>query len=104
MRFPFILFFVVFGAFSAYGADAPKFDYRVLATSKTSTMEKELNEAADAGCVFSSVMGGETAFGGKEVLSVMVKRSDKTEDRPRHYKLLATTKTSTLQKELQEGR
>jgi len=28
---------------------AEKVEYRVIATSKTSTMEKELNEAAEAG-------------------------------------------------------
>src|SRR5450432_126143 len=104
MRHPLVLILVcALGAVCARGADTPKFDYRVLATSKNSTMEKELNEAADAGYVFSSVMGGETAFGGKEVLVVMVKRSDKTDEKTRHYKLLATMKTSTLQKELQEG-
>jgi hypothetical protein len=40
-------------------------EYRVLATNKTSTMEKELNDAADVGFRFQSVMGGETTFGGK---------------------------------------
>jgi hypothetical protein len=65
-------------------------------------MEKELNQAADAGYVFSSVMGGETAFGGKEVVVVMVKRSDSSPG-IRHYKLLATNRTSTLQKELQNA-
>lgn len=84
-------------------ADAPKYDYRVLATSKTSTMEKELNEAADAGYVFSSVMGGESAFGGKEVMVVMSKKSDASASARRKYKLLATSRTSTLQKELQQA-
>ena len=65
-------------------------EYRVLATSKTSTMEKELNEAAEAGFRFLSVMGGETAVGGKEVVTVMG-RSDGT--RPRYqYKLVAITR------------
>jgi hypothetical protein len=86
----------------AFSADAPKFDYRVLASSKTSTMEKELNEAADAGYVFSAVMGGETAFGGKEVLVVMIKKSGSPDIR-RQYKLLAASKTSTLEKELNEA-
>ena len=36
--------------------------HRVLATSKTSTMERELNAAAEAGFRFQSVMGGESAF------------------------------------------
>jgi hypothetical protein len=47
------------------------YDYRVLATSKTSTLEKEMNEAADAGFRFSFVMGGETAVGGSEGVAVL---------------------------------
>ncbi|PYU88716.1 MAG: hypothetical protein DMG08_24485, partial [Acidobacteria bacterium] len=78
------------------------FDYRVLATNKTSTMEKEMNEAADAGFVFGAVMGGETAGGGKEVVVVMVKDPSKAQGDRRVYKLLATSKTSTMQKEMQQ--
>ncbi|MGE0449296.1 MAG: hypothetical protein AB7Q29_06915 [Vicinamibacterales bacterium] len=76
------------------------YDYRVLATSKTSTLEKEMNEAAEAGFRFSFVMGGETAVGGNEGVAVMTK----TGQSGRYaYKLLATSKTSTMQKELQEA-
>jgi hypothetical protein len=75
------------------------FDYRVLATNKTSTMEKEMNEAAEAGFRFRSAMGGDTAAGGAEVVAVMVK-SDEMKGRY-SYKLLATSKTSTMEKELQ---
>jgi hypothetical protein len=78
-------------------------DYRVLATKKTSTMEKELNEAGDAGYRFVAVMGGETGFGGSEVVVVMVKRANAPVDARFEYKLLATSKTSTMQKELQEA-
>jgi hypothetical protein len=78
---------------------ADTIEYRVLATSKTSTMEKELNAAAEAGYRFASVMGGETAFGGSEVVVVM-QRSSATAGRYA-YRLLATSKTSTMQKELQ---
>lgn len=75
--------------------------YKVLATMKTSTMEKELNEAADAGFRFQTVMGGETALGGNEVVAVMSRSADA---KPRYaYKLLATTKTSTMEKELQDA-
>ena len=75
--------------------------YRLLATSKTSTMQKEMNEAADAGFRFAGVMGGDTAIGGSEVVSVMVRP---VEARSRfEYRLLATTKTSTMQKEMQEA-
>ena len=68
-------------------------EYKVLATSKTSTMEKEMNAAAEAGYAFATVMGGETAFGGAEAVVVMQK-----DPRPaaKVYKLLATSKTGTF--------
>jgi hypothetical protein len=72
--------------------------YRVLATTKTSTMETEMQEAAEAGFRFGGVMGGETAFGGQEVVVVMVKDR---EPGSYGYRLLATNKTSTMEKELQ---
>ncbi|MBS1830279.1 MAG: hypothetical protein JST93_33565 [Acidobacteria bacterium] len=81
---------------------AQKVDYRVLATNRTSTMEKEMNDAAEAGFVFSSVMGGETGMGGKEVVTVMAKSADGSTGK-RRYKLLATSRTGTMQKELQEA-
>ena len=83
-------------------AQAQKYDYRLLATSRTSTMEKEMNQAAEAGYVFGSVMGGETGIGGKEVVVVMVKNSEAPAAK-KAYKLLATSKTSTMQKELQQA-
>ena len=74
--------------------------YKVLATSKTSTMQKEMQEAGDTGYRFVAVMGGETAIGGSEVVVLMEKGAT---DRTKYsYRLLATSKTSTLQKELQE--
>jgi hypothetical protein len=79
----------------------PGIAYRVLATTKTSTMEKELNEAAEAGFRFQAVMGGDTAVGGSEVVAVVSRTGD---SKPRFaYKLLATSKTSTMEKELQEA-
>jgi len=85
----------------APAAEAAKYDYRVLATNKTSTMEKEMNEAADAGYLFRGVMGGETGFGGKEVVMVMAKDLSAGAAPRRKYKLLATSRTSTMQKEIQ---
>ena len=77
------------------------FDYRLLATNRTSTMEKELNEAAEAGFQFQTVMGGETFNGGSEVVAVMARASGA---RGRYaYRLLATSRTSTMQKELQQA-
>ena len=81
---------------------APAVDHRVLATAKTSTMEKELNEAAEQGFRFQAVMGGESAFGGKEVVVIMSRAEKKAAGRF-GYRLLATSKTSTMQKELQDA-
>lgn len=82
-------------------AQQPSYEYKVLATSKTSSMEKELNEAGEAGFKLQTVMGGETAVGGKETVAVMTRMAG---DRSRfQYKLLATSKTSTMQKEIQEA-
>ena len=75
--------------------------YKVLATSKTSTMQKEMQEAGDSGFRFVAVMGGETAVGGKEVVILMEKTEGVNDTYS--YRLLATSKTSTLQKELQEA-
>jgi hypothetical protein len=82
-------------------AVAQSVDYRVLATNKTSTMEKELNEAAEAGFRYQAVMGGDTAIGGSEVV-VVVSRTAEAKGRF-SYKLLATSKTSTMEKELQQA-
>lgn len=79
----------------------PAIEFRVLATTKTSTMEKELNDAAEAGFRFQTVMGGETAIGGAEVVAVTSRAGNA---RGRYaYKLLATSKTSTMEKELQQA-
>jgi len=78
-------------------------DYRVLATNKTSTMEKELNEAADAGYRMEKAMGGKSLFGGSEVIVVMSKNKSAPAGARYVYKLLATSKTGTMQKELQEA-
>lgn len=86
---------------SVLSSDAA-FEYRLLATKRTGTMQKELNEAAAAGFRFVAVMKGNTGFGGAEIVSVMSRASGVTT--PRYeYKLLATSKTSTMQKEMQEA-
>ena len=93
----------IVAASALFAADDVRYDYRVLATSKTSTMQKEMNDAADAGYVFRGVMGGETGFGGKEVLVVMAKDLSSKPAQARKYMLLATSKTSTMQKEVQQA-
>jgi len=96
-----LIFTAVLTAVLALSADG-KVDYRVLATSKTSTMEKELNQAAADGFVFGGVMGGESAFGGSEVITVMAKNAA-SPSAGRKYKLVAASKTSTMQKELNQA-
>ena len=64
-------------ASTAFAQDS--ISYRVVATSKTSTMQKEMQEAGDTGYRFVAVMGERF-----------------------EYKLLATSKTSTMEKELRE--
>ena len=46
-------------------------DYKLLATSKTSTMQKEVLEAAAAGYQFVGFSSGSTFFGGSEVITIM---------------------------------
>jgi hypothetical protein len=77
-------------------------EYRLLATNKTSTMEKEMNQAAAEGFRFEGAMGGDTAGGGNEMVVIMSR--EPAADGPRYnYRLLATNKTSTMQKELSEA-
>jgi len=83
---------------------APAFaqiDYRVLATAKTSTMAKEMNDVGALGYKFVAVMGGQTAIGGKEVVVLMQKGGDVTGTY--RYHLLATSRTSTMQKEMTDA-
>ncbi len=77
--------------------------FKVLATKKTSTMQKEMQEAAEGGYRFEGVSGGGTSFGGSEVLVIMSKTENVDTTGRFQYKLLATSKTSTMQKEMQEA-
>ena len=78
-------------------------EYKLLATNRVTTMQKEMNEAASAGYRFLEVVSGETVFGGSEALVVMVRPRDGDHKQLFDYKLLATSKTSTMQRELQEA-
>ena len=86
----------------SFAQNVEEHDYLLLATNRTSTMETEMQEAADEGYVFAGVMGGETSFGGNEVVVVM-ERSETAPNARYDYRLLATTKTSTMQKEMQDA-
>ena len=80
-----------------------RFAYKLLATNKTSTMQKELQEAGDEGFEYKGQTVYKSTFGGQEVVTIL--ELDRTiKNRPRYeYRLLATKKTSTMQKELQEA-
>ncbi len=77
-------------------------EYMLLATKKTSTMEKELNRQAAAGYRFIEVMGGVTALAGNETVSIMRRLEPGSAERY-EYKVLATTRTSTMEKELRQA-
>jgi hypothetical protein len=93
---------LILGTLPAAAQEPPTFDFRVLATSRTSTMEREMNEAAEAGYRYTAVMGGETAVGGNEVVSVMMRPAGGSEARY-EYTLLATNRTSTMERELRDA-
>ena len=100
-----VAFVILAGVGCLYGQDSKGVlvDYRLLATNKTSTMTKELNEAAAGGYRFESAMGGDTANGGSEVVAIMSRDRRETPKARFEYRLLATNKTSTMQKELQDA-
>ena len=66
-------------------------------------MQKEMQEAGDAGFEYKGQTVFKSTFGGKEV--VVVLERDKSVEQPTRceYRLLATKRTSTLQKELSEA-
>ena len=81
---------------------AETLNYKLLATNKTGTIEKEMNEAAAQGFKFVGTMGGQTAAGGNEIVVIMQQRAGGKGTRY-EYKLLATRKTSTMEKELNDA-
>ena len=81
---------------------APSYEYRVLATNKTSTMQREIQEAGDAGFEYKGQTVFTTTFGGKEVVAILERNEGAPATARHEYRLVATKKTSTLQKELAE--
>ena len=69
----------------------------LLATNRTSTMEDELNAAGAEGYRFVGTQGGDTAFGGSEVVVIMERDP---EGRRYRYMLLSTSRTGTMEREL----
>ena len=52
-------------------ATTTRYEYKLLATNRTSTMQKEMQEAGDAGFHFVGVTVSKSAFGGQEVISIL---------------------------------
>ncbi len=82
------------------GKTTASYQYKLLATNKTSTMQKEMNQTAAAGFIYKGQTVFETTFGGKEVVVLMELSKDGTAKED--YQLVATTKTSTMQKEMNQ--
>ena len=70
--------------------------YKLLATRRTSTMQKEIDEVAAKG--YRILVGSPTS---STEMAVFLSQEG-TAERPFKYKLLATTRTGTMQKELNE--
>jgi hypothetical protein len=78
------------------------YKYRLLATTRTSTMEKELNQAAQEGFrLLPRTITAKEGFLSNEIVSVL-ELAPKSSKRYR-YRLLATSRTSTLQKEVAQS-
>ena len=78
------------------------YKYKLLATTRTSTMEKELNQAAKDGFrLLPRTITAKEGFLTNEIVSVleMAPKSTKRYE----YRLLATSRTSTLQKEVTQS-
>ena len=86
------------------GTVAEPYQYKLLATTRTGTMQKEMNEAADAGyrLIPSTMIAKKQLLGGIEIVMIM-ERPPKAR-MEYEYKLLATSRTSTLQKEVTEAK
>lgn len=79
------------------------YQYKVLATTRTGTMEKELNELADQGfrLLPSTMIAKKQMIGAVEIVALLERAPNSA--RKYQYKLLATTRTGTLQKEVTEA-
>jgi queuine/archaeosine tRNA-ribosyltransferase len=89
---------------SLEGTIRDPYQYKLLATTRTGTMQKELNETADAGyrLIPSTMIAKKQLLGGIEI--VMILERPPTVKKHFEYKLLATSRTSTLQKEVTEAK
>ncbi len=83
--------------------DAVDVDYRLLATSRISTMERELNQAALDGFVLVQAMGGNTEQGGEELVAIVERDAALDDAATYEYLVLATNRTGTMQNELDDA-
>ena len=83
-------------------AESP-YKYKLLATTRTGTMNKELNELADGGyrLIPSTMIAKKQLLGAVEIVMIMERLPMPTKQYD--YILLATSLTSTLQKEVTEA-
>ena len=81
----------------------PRYDYRLLATNRTSTMQSEMQDAGDAGYVYKGQTVFDTTFGGDEAVVILERDKEQRSITPYEYRLLATIRTSTMQEELSEA-
>lgn len=86
------------------GTVSEPYSYKLLATTRTGTMQKELNEMAAGGyrLIPSTMIAKKQLLGSVEIVMIMEKPPRVTKSY--EYRLLATTRTSTLQKEVTEAK
>lgn len=78
------------------------YQYKLLATTRTGTMDKEINEAGDSGFrMLPQTMIAKKGMMSVEIL-VVLEKTPKSASRFQ-YKLLATSRTSTMEKEIREA-
>jgi len=82
------------------------YKYKLLATTRVDTMDKELNEAARDGyrLLPRTIMPKQKLIGPPEIVSVTEKAPGSEKAPLYEYKVLGTAKTSTLEKEILESR
>ncbi len=83
--------------------NSDKYTYRLLSTTRTGTMEKELNALAKEGFrILPRTMTSKAGMLSKEIV-VVLERDPNLKGQEFEYKLLATSLTGTLQKEMTEA-
>ena len=107
-KFAFLACALVAGTFTLQAQQAPAppdsmYEYKLLSTSKTSTLQQEMSELAEAGFRFQSVVGGGTVLGGNEAVVVMGRPKSGLVPQRYKYLLLATQKIETMERELQSA-